>query len=134
MSAGKFFLDTNIFVYTFDPSQPAKQKRSRELVNSAVTRRTGVTSYQVVQEFYNVAFARFPEPMSQADAYLYFANVFRPLFSVSFSPALIFKAIRLRDSHKLSWYDALIVSAALEADCETLYSEDFQDGRKLEGL
>jgi|ERR1043166_9143641 len=131
MSVGKFFLDTNIFVYTFDSAAPGKQEISRQLVSNAINSRHGVISYQVVQEFYNVVFTRFPGTMSHAEGYLYFGNVFRPLFSVSFSPALLFQAIRIRELYGLSWHDSLIVSAALEVDCEILYSEDFQHGQKF---
>ena len=46
---GKFFLDTNILVYTFDATAPAKQQIARELVSTAFTLQQGMISYQVVQ-------------------------------------------------------------------------------------
>jgi predicted nucleic acid-binding protein len=42
--------------------------------------------------------------------------------------------LALARDHGLSFYDALIVASALEADCDTLYSEDMQDGRRVPGL
>jgi predicted nucleic acid-binding protein len=58
MSA-RFFLDTNIFVYSFDASSPKKAAESRKLIRSAIQTRNGIVSYQVVQEFFNVALRRF---------------------------------------------------------------------------
>jgi predicted nucleic acid-binding protein len=94
----------------------------------------GIISYQVVQEFFSVAFRRFPQAMSVAEAEQYLVTVLRPLLAVHSSPTLYFEALRIAEKHRLSWYDSLIVAAALEGNCETLYSEDLQHGRTIEGL
>jgi len=52
---GRYFLDTNVLVYTFDDRAPAKQRRARKLVAEALETRRGLVSTQVVQEFLNVA-------------------------------------------------------------------------------
>jgi predicted nucleic acid-binding protein len=87
-----------------------------------------------VQEFFNVAFRRFTPRMSAAEAEQYLITVFRPLLAVHSSPAIYVEALRIAEKHRFAWYDSLIVAAALEGQCETLYSEDFQSGRKIEGL
>src|SRR3984957_3443092 len=56
---GRFFLDTNIFVYSFDASSPKKAAQARKLIRSAIETRSGIVSYQVLQEFFNVALVRF---------------------------------------------------------------------------
>ena len=56
------FLDTNVFVYTFDARAPEKQQRARELVRSALETGKGAISWQVAQEFLNVALRKFEEP------------------------------------------------------------------------
>jgi predicted nucleic acid-binding protein len=121
-------------VYEFDAGAAAKSARASELVSKAIRTRRGVVSYQVVQEFLNVAFRRFAKPLPPDEAEYYLRTVFMPLLAVHSSPRLFLEAIRIRNVHQLSWYDSLIISAALEADCEILYSEDFQSGRKLEGI
>jgi len=131
---GRFFLDTNVFVYEFDSRAPAKAGQASELIRTALRTKRGVVSYQVIQEFFNVAFKSFLKPLPVDDAENYLRTIFMPLLAVHSSTRLYVEAIRIRDSHRLSWYDSLIVSAALDADCEMLYSEDLQDGRKLEGL
>ncbi len=132
--SGNFFLDTNIFVYTFDPTASAKARRAQQLIREALATRRGLISYQVVQEFFNVALKRFVQPMSVAEAEQYLATVFRPLLAVHSSPALYLEALTLSGKHGMSWYDALIVAAASASQCEILYSEDLQHGRKVEGL
>src|SRR5277367_4290795 len=129
MSA-RFFLDTNIFVYTFDEKAPVKAKKAAQLIRRAANTGEGIISYQVVQEFFNVALRRFTHPMTVAEAEQYLITVLRPLLAVHSSPSLYFDALRIGEKHRLSWYDSLIFAAALEGRCEQIYSEDFQHGQK----
>ena len=130
MSA-RFFLDTNIFVYSFDRNSAAKCRRATQLIREAVTSRKGIISYQVVQEFYNLALRRFEQPMTVPEAEQYLAAVFKPLLAIQSSPALISEALRLTARYRWSWYDSLIVAAAVEGDCTILYSEDLQHGMHI---
>ena len=61
---GRFFLDTNVFVYSFDQSAPAKARKAAELIRRAVASGKGIVSYQVAQEFFNAALRRFARPTS----------------------------------------------------------------------
>ena len=133
MSA-RFFLDTNLFVYSFDRGSPTKARRTTALIRQAVTSRAGIVSYQVVQEFFNVALKRFTQPMTIAEAEQYLTTVFRPLLAVHSSQALYGEALRLIGRYRLAWYDSLIVAAALEGGCSVLYSEDFQHGLRVGDL
>ena len=130
----RFFLDTNIFVYSFDQSAPAKARRAAQLIREALTTQKGVVSYQVVQEFFNVALKRFSQPMQAADAGQYLSTVFRPLLAVHSSQALYAEALFLHAKSSLAWYDSLIVSAAMQARCEVLFSEDMQHGQRFGAL
>lgn len=131
---GKFFLDTNIFVYSFDSASPKKAERARQLILQAIKTRNGIVSYQVVQEFFNVALRRFAKPMAVGDAEQYLSTTFRPLLSVHSSQALYGEALRIAGQFKLSWYDALIVTSAIEGKCAMLYSEDLQHGQRFGSL
>ena len=133
MSA-RAFLDTNVLVYTFDESAGGKRARARELVESALRDKSAVISFQVVQEFLNVATRKFAQPMKDAEAALYLRRVLDPLCEVHSSPALYEEALDIRERWHFSFYDALIVAAALAAGCDTLYSEDLQDGQKVREL
>src|ERR1700685_143721 len=132
--SGRFFLDTNIFAYTFDPKAPAKAKKAAQLIRRAADTGQGIVSYQVVQEFFNVALRRFSQPMSVAEAEQYLITVFRPLLAVHSSAAIYIEALRIAGKYRFAWYDALILAAALESRCKTLYSEDFQHGREIESV
>jgi predicted nucleic acid-binding protein len=130
----RFFLDTNIFVYTFDTGAPTKAKRSLELIRLALDTGRGIVSNQVVQEFFNVALRRFAHPIAVGEAEQYLVTVFRPLLAIHSSTALYIEALRIFEKYRVGWYDSLIVAAALQGGCDTLYSEDFQHGRQFEGV
>lgn len=132
--SGRFFLDTNIFVYAFDDTAQAKKRVASNLIREAIATKNGIVSYQVVQEFLNVALRRFSQPMSHAEAEQYLTNVLRPLLSIHSSPGLYLEALRISSRYKFAWYDSLIVAGALQGECATLLSEDLQSGRAVEGL
>ena len=127
----RFFLDTNIFAYTFDSSASTKQKRALDLIIHGIKTRKAVVSYQVVQEFFNLALRKFSHPMNVAEAEQYLQTVFQPLLAIHSSYTLFSQALRLEDKHRLSWYDALIVAAAVESQCTILFSEDMHDGHRF---
>ncbi|MGA8108631.1 MAG: PIN domain-containing protein [Acidobacteriaceae bacterium] len=127
----RFFLDTNIFVYSFDRSASDKMRRAKGLIREALASHKGVVSYQVVQEFFNVALKRFARPMQTHEAEQYLTTVFRPLLAVHSSAGLYAEALRLQGHGGLAWYDALIVAGAAQADCPVLLSEDLQHGRRF---
>lgn len=130
----RFFLDTNIFIYTFDNREPKKQARAQDLVSDALTRGRGVISYQVVQEFLSVATQKFANPLSESDALLYLDRVLGPLCEVLPTLALYRHTIGLAARWKYSFYDSLIIAAALQSECKILYSEDLQHGQEVEGV
>src|SRR5260370_23336543 len=132
--SGRFFLDTNIFIYTFDSKAPAKAKKAVQLIRRAADTGEGIISYQVVQEFFNVALRRFPQPMNVAEAEQYLITVLRPLLAVHSSPAIYFFALRTAGQHRLLWYDSLIVPPALEGPRRNRVPEDHPHGRKIGNL
>jgi predicted nucleic acid-binding protein len=69
--------------------------------------------------------------MPQDEAQRYLTVTFRPMLIVASSVALVSGAIRIQDRYRLSWYDSLIVSAAQQAGCDILYSEDLQHGQQF---
>ena len=132
--SGRFFVDTNIFVYMFDQSAPEKARQAISLIRQGLLTRKAVISFQVVQEFFNVAFRRLKPLMTQAEAEQFLAMTLRPLMAVRSSYGLYAKALQLTGSNSLSWYDALTVAAALEAECSLLYTEDLQHGQQFQKL
>jgi predicted nucleic acid-binding protein len=104
------------------------------LVTDGVTSKRGVVSYQVIQEFVNVALKKFQAVIARADLDPFLQGVLFPMMSVPSSPWLFLDALRLQEADRLPWYDALIVAAALQGPCKILYSEDLQHGRRFGDL
>ncbi|MDZ7807998.1 MAG: PIN domain-containing protein [Gracilimonas sp.] len=127
----KAFLDTNIFAYSFDRSNKSKRQLASDLIKHQLENGTGVISYQVVQEFINVSYRKFKNPMSLQELERYIEDVFSHLWQVYSSKDLIYSAIGVKEQFKFSFYDSLIIAAALEAGCSTLYSEDLQHKQKI---
>jgi predicted nucleic acid-binding protein len=127
----RFFIDTNVFVYSLETADQKRSKISEDLITEAVKSGRGVVSYQVVQEFLHLALRRFTKRMTVMDAEQYLNGVFQPLLSVHSSPALYVDALHLHGRYQLAWYDSLIVAAAMQANCEVLYSEDLQHGQRF---
>jgi predicted nucleic acid-binding protein len=129
-----FFLDTNVLVYTFDSSAPEKRRTARKLVADALEDGRGAISWQVLQEFLNVALNRFAKPLSVAEATEYLDEVLTPLCQVRPTPAVYREALAIRGETGLHFYDALVVAAAVHSGVATLYSEDLQSGRTVRGV
>ena len=127
------FLDTNIFVYSIDRRDPVKEQKAAKLIRDSLGSLKGVVSFQVVQEFFNAS-KRFVAPMPSESAQLYLERVFVPLLRVHSSAALYGEALAFQGRYRLSWYDSLIVCAALHAECTILYSEDMQHGQRFGAL
>jgi len=133
MSA-KYFLNTNVFVCALQPVPSAKTQVAIRLISEGLDSGNGIVSYQVVQEFFSLAFRKFPQPMSAFEAEEYLNTVFRPLLAVHSSPALFVSALQVYGRHHFSWFDSLIVAAAQEAGCSILYTEDMQHGQRVDDL
>jgi predicted nucleic acid-binding protein len=128
------FLDTNVFIYLFDEKAHGKRKVAEEIVNRALSDGTAVISHQVVQETLNVLTRKLAHPIAPGDAKRFLEAVLAPLWRAMPTAALYAKALDLQSRWRYSFYDALILAAALSQGCDRLYSEDLQDGQAVEGL
>ncbi len=131
MSA-EFFIDTNIIVYLFDETDEAKQDLAENLISSHIGRGSGCISNQVVQESLNVVTRKFGARWEEATQLL--DNVLVPLWTIHPSVATYRQSIALQAFYSLSFYDSLIVAAAIDGGCRQLLSEDMQDGLRIQGL
>ena len=128
------FLDSNIFVYLFDEAAHKKRSTAEAITRDAIEARTGCISFQVVQETLNVLTRKLAVPVTTADAQGFLHKMLMPLWRVMPSQKLYSEAIALQRRLRLSFYDSLIVAAALEAGCKRLLTEDMQDGQRIDGL
>lgn len=128
------FIDTNVFVYSFDANSALKRKKAQEIIQSALSDHQGIISYQVVQEFMNVATRKFLKPLSLRDCELYLDEVLAPLCEVYASVELYKRALDVAEGTGYSFYDSLIVASAIEGHCRILYSEDLQEEQNVQGV
>ncbi len=129
------FMDSNILVYLFDDINLDKYRIADALVRDNLDNGTGCISYQVVQETLNVV-GRIVGVGSERLAGL-LEEILLPLWEINRiipTPELYRNGLRVQARYGFSFYDSLLVAAALEAGCTTLYSEDMQDGQRIEGL
>lgn len=131
---GKFFLDTNIIIYSFDNTELKKKKNAQALINEAIESNNGMVSFQVVQEFLNVATRKFKIPLKIMDAKTFLEQILIPLCEIYPSSDLYYFALDIQENTGYAFYDSLIIASAVKAGCSILYSEDLHDGHRFGGL
>jgi len=134
MNASKHFLDTNIFIYSFDEKNPIKRQKARTMIREALISQTGVVSFQVIQEFLSIATKKFSVVLSFEDLNDYLKTVLFPLCDMSPTEELYQYALELHKHHRFSFYDSLIIAAAAKTNCKTIYTEDLQDAQVVAGV
>lgn len=127
------FFDTNVLLYLFDDSVPEKKARAQEVFSEEVEAGRAVLSTQVLQEFYVNVTRKLAEPLPPEVAEAQVEDFARlPLVRVD--EAMILAAIGRHRSMSFSFWDALILEAALRCGADRLLTEDLQHGQKIEGL
>ena len=130
----KAFIDTNVFVYAQDNSDEAKTKMSQELIAKLFLEKQGFISTQVIQEFCNVFLKKSEKPLQPNDVAEIIDDLLVPLLAHTPDSSFYKRAINTYSRYSLSFYDALVVQAAIDLRCELLYSEDMQNGARYNGV
>ncbi|MEE8583523.1 MAG: PIN domain-containing protein [Acidobacteriota bacterium] len=128
-----YFVDTNLLVYFRDSSEAEKQVKAAAWVAFLWERRLGRLSAQVLNEYYTIVTRKLKPGLSRETARSDIRDLlsWRPL---ALDEQVVQKAWSLEDQFSISWWDALIASAAQLTGCAVLLSEDLQDGQDLGGL
>jgi predicted nucleic acid-binding protein len=130
---GRVFVDTNILVYAHDLDAGTKNAIARDLVADLWETRTGVISTQVLQEFFIAVTKKMPCPISVAQARRALRSYCAWELVVNDS-RIILQATEIQEAHHLSFWDALIVSAAFAGNAEAIATEDLNHGQRIEGI
>ena len=120
---GSFF-DTNVLLYVAS-GDPAKADRAERLIAAG-----GMISVQVLNEITNVARRKMGMSWTETRAFLSMMRGLLPVQPLNID--IHETGVGLAERHELSTYDAMIAASALHADCDTLWSEDMQDGIVLD--
>ena len=127
----KVFLDTNVLIYSVDKDSPDKRDDALTLLKQIGHSGSTVLSTQVLQEFYSAATGKLHIPSEDARMLLVKFTVFEV---VQVTTERILRAVDISAFHHLSFWDSLIISTAEVARCETLLTEDMNDGQIIEGV
>jgi predicted nucleic acid-binding protein len=129
----KVFVDSNILVYAHDADAGDKQRIAANVIAEILDARSGVLSIQVLQEFYSTVTRKLRSAVTRDIA----RDLLRGYSAWAIQPLTaedIVAASLLEQLHQLSFWDALIVQAALLAGARKLLSEDLQHGQFISGI
>jgi len=129
----KTFVDTNILVYAHDLDAGIKHEIAREVVSQLWESRLGVLSTQVLQELYVTLTKKIPRPLDKSTARRTVKTYFHWEVVIN-DPGIILQASEIEESYKISFWDALIVSAAFSKNAVTILTEDLNHGQHVEGI
>lgn len=132
-SSGPEFVDANVLVYAFDASAKIKQAMARELIERLWASGTGCLSVQVLQEFFVTVTRKVAKPLTVDEA----ADRIREFSAWKvFAPSAddVLAVIAIQQQAEISFWDAMIVRAAAEAQCDVLWTEDLNDGQSIRGV
>jgi predicted nucleic acid-binding protein len=121
MPDSRIFIDSNIIIYAYSDTEKTKQRISRQLIKENYT----VISTQVLQEVANTLSRKFKIDYSSIEQTLQECVLDNDTLYLNRQDT-IFKACGIADRYQFSFYDSLIIAAALETNCSSLYSEDLQ--------
>jgi len=120
-----------LIVYANDSHDPKKQGAAIDLIKSLMVDGIGVVSSQVLQEYANTALIKLKQ---RHDIVLRQLSLLESFEVVLLRPALIRRAIEIRSSYTLSFWDSCIISAAESAQCDIILSEDLNAGHYYSGI
>ncbi len=129
----KAFFDTNILAYAFDRSSPSKRDKARNLISRWMPSGNMILSTQVLQELF-IVLTRKLRPGLSADEARNVLKSLMPLEIKIIGPEMIFQAVQILKENAISFWDALIVSAALSSRCKVLFTEDLNSGQTIAGV
>ena len=125
------FVDTNVFVYAQDTSDPIKRGKALELLKTLSVEGRLVISTQVLQEFASVATRKLNLRLPATNALL---DELAKLPVCVIDTVTIKDAVTIHFANKLSFFDSLIIATAARHGCSHVYSEDMANGQTIRGV
>jgi len=130
---GKVFVDTNILIYAHDLDAGQRNTLSAYILRDLWENRTGIISAQVLQEFYVNVTRKIENPLPKSKARGIIESYLA--WPVELNDAkTVLAASEIEERHMLSFWDALIVASARNAEAEKILTEDLNHGQRIEGI
>jgi predicted nucleic acid-binding protein len=133
MPEGKMFIDTNILIYAFDVSAGKKHQVASHILSDLWNSGLGVLSTQVLQEFYVNVVQKIQKPIDQKMAQEIIRDLLKWHVVVNNGDSIL-DAIDISEKYGYSFWDSLIIEAALTGGVSVLLSEDLQHGQVISGV
>jgi len=133
MPGAKIFLDTNVMIYAYDISAGGKREKAQKILLDLWESGQGLLSTQVLQEFFVSVTRKIPQPLELKTA----KQIVNDLLSwdiVINDGDSILEAIELHANHRYSFWDSLIIQAAIKGGASLLLSEDLSGGQSIRGV
>ncbi len=127
------FVDTNVIVYARDSSEPEKQPIAMDLMSSLWKNRNGRISMQVCSEYFVTVTQKLKPGMDQSEAWEDIVSLFT-WGPVPIDEGVTRKAWECKQKYLLSWWDSLIVAAAVFSDSRAILSEDLNSDQEYFGI
>lgn len=126
------FLDTNILIYRQDPTDAVKRQCAANWIAALALTRCGRLSWQVLTEYSSVASRKLMAHGYSTHGLRLDVRDYAEWMPQAPDLSLFESAWSLQDRYNFSWWDALIVAAALCQECTLLLSEDLQHGQVID--
>lgn len=127
-------IDTNVLVYAYDLDEPEKRARARGTLARIVDAGLGRLSVQVLGEFVSTVTRKLKRPLPLGEAATQVDLLARTWPVLPVTPIIVFEALRGARDHRLNYWDAQVWATARLNQIGLVLSEDFSDGRTLEGV
>jgi len=129
----RIFVDSNVWVYLFASNEESKNFVARSFIaENSLNHHILVISYQVLNEV--AAVLKIKKKFSEEKIRFVIETMLDLCIVQDFTKNVLLNASDLREKHKFSYWDSLIVATAAEAHCNILSSEDMQHGQTISGL
>lgn len=129
-----FFVDTNVLLYAYDPEEGDKQSQAMSVLARLGTTRRGSISAQVLGEFFVTVTRKITPPLTLEEAEQRVTNYVRSWVVYDLTEAVVAEAMRGVGQHQFPYWDGLIWATAKLHRVANVLSEDFSDGRLIEGV
>ena len=134
MVKSKYFLDTCIFVNSFNKENRKKMKIAKDLIKLTLKSNRGIISHQIIQEFLNEALYSFKNPIKPIDSKIYISDFLFPICEIFPTIELYKNAIDIEMETGFNLNNSLKIAAAIKGDSKIIYSEDLGEISEIKGL
>lgn len=131
---GEVLIDTNVVVYAADGADRTRGARAQQVLERLRAQGRGAVSQQVLSEFARVVTERIASPITTDEAVQWVRGIAESFRVLEVTAAVVAEALRIKERHHVSYWDAQVLAAARLNLVDVVLSEDLADGSEYEGV